>query len=210
MLTCFLSISQNETGYEDTIEEKAAKSQIQKTFDSYIVALKTKNIDAIEKYYSQKTIKYLEGIFYKIKTVDSTSLEELNYFDKFYILKIRHLFSRKDIMSKERIDLLKNYPIEVLPTREDIHISAGYISLGIHNNEAKVLLAFNDFTSESSLNFIKEGEEWKVDIMNHLRGIAFQMRFSNERKEENDFLLKQLYQLDGKVPKKSIWLPIKQ
>ena len=182
--------------------------ELEKCFSAYKAAiLNNKGEDAV-KYLDSHSMDYFTMILEKVQGADSVAIEALSLSDKFNVLVIRHLATKKDILAFTPATMTAFAFNNGMGGQTNLEAS----TLGkakIKGNNAKAYLMVDGKKTNTEYEFNLEDGQWKIDITASMAKAETEMKDMLQGKDENEFIFVMLELMNGKVPTNSIWKKIK-
>lgn len=204
-ITCllFLFLLLNVSAQKD-------EDRIKTAFESYKTAIMADNGVEASKYLDSHTYQYFAQLLNHIRSSDSLTLESLSVSDKFAVLMIRHIATKKEILGFTNKGILVyalNHGMSGKNTLEGM--TPGKVT--IRNGVAKIALLKNRKKTDQEFHFNLENGEWKIDLTKMIAGTEkeFNQLLKETGKEENEFIFGLLDLMTDRKPTKSIWIKIK-
>jgi len=181
---------------------------IHTVFTSYQNAVvNDKGIEAIQ-YLDSTSMNYFKKILENVLHADSVKMESLALPEKFNVLMVRHLSTKKEIkeLTPEKLAAF-NYANGWGGKDKLQDATLGKIK--IKNNSATALLMKDGKKTETSYIFNHEKDEWKIDITPFVRESEKDIQDMVQGQNVNEFMFGMLELMTGKAPTRAIWKPIK-
>ncbi|KOY85999.1 hypothetical protein AD998_07455 [bacterium 336/3] len=187
------------------------KKAIQLCLNKYLETTQASNgLEAI-KYIDKQSIAYYDNIVKLTKTADSTTISNLKFLDKFFVLGARHLFKKEDIltMNGENLFILLVANDMVGDEEKTSNVLVQNIKIEKNHATGEVLM---DKKGKVTISFNKINNEWKFNLLStfsiaeeEFKNIISQL---DDSMSEDDFLVLLLKESNQKEPSKDIWKPI--
>ena len=187
-----------------------AENEIRKSWEVYRRALLSRNGSLAIQVVDTSTLNYYNGISYAAAHATRSDIFNYSLIEKFFIFSIRHrvphqlairmngatMFSYG--VNNGRIDVedVQNTVIDEVNIFNDTAIGKGYI---IGENE------------ESTFRFVKEGDDWKIDISGVIPEGEQQMiesKLELNFKTDEDYIFFLLESGTGRIVTEYIWIPL--
>ncbi len=183
---------------------------IKDVFAGYKTAIMTDQEAQAIDYMDIRTLDYYKHILNLVKSADSITLDAQPPLDKFTILNIRHVATKKQILAfndKSIIAFVIKNGMMGKNTLEGFELG----KITVKKNTAKAMIIVDGKKSTKFYNFYSDGANWKID---------FSSLFPAEEKEtaqiikdsgktENEFMLGILEIMSEKKVSPNIWKKIK-
>jgi hypothetical protein len=183
---------------------------IKDVFANYKSAIMNDQEDMAIQYMDVRTLDYYKHILSLVRTADSITLDTQPLLDKFTILNIRHIATKKQILAfddKGIIAFVIKNGMMGKNTLEGFELG----KITVKKNSAKAMIIADGTKSTKFYNFYSDGTNWKID---------FTSLFPAEEKEtaqiirdsgktENEFMLGILEIMSEKKVSPNIWKKIK-
>jgi len=183
---------------------------IRDVFDNYKSAIMAgENSKAIE-FMDTRTLDYFKMIHEYVLTADSLTLESLSIMDKFTVLSIRQMATRKEILAftdKSIIDFTIRKGMMGKNTVEGFTLG----KISVKDNFAKAQILEEEKKSDKYYHFYSDGTQWKIDITSLFPAEEKETAelIQQTGKTENEFILGILEIMSQKKVSPSIWKKIK-
>lgn len=181
---------------------------INKVFTAYQNAVvNDKGTEAVQ-YLDSISIDYFKKILENVRHADSVKLESLGLPEKFNVLMVRHLSTKKEIkaLTPEKLAAF-NYANGWGGKDKLLDTTLGKIKIKDH--AASALLMKDGKKTETSYHFNFEKNEWKIDITPFIKESEKDIGDMIQGQNENEFMLGMLELMTEKTPTSAIWKPIK-
>ena len=179
-------------------------STINEVFTSYQAAVvNDKGIEAAQ-YLDSHSIAYFNKILENVRSADSVALESLSLPEKFNVLMVRHLSTKKEIMALTPQKLAAFNYTHGWGGKDDLQ-DATLGKVKIKNNTATAPLVKDGKKTDTTYTFYLEGSEWKIDITPFVHEGEKDFQDMLQGKSENEFIFGMLELMSGKTPSRSIW-----
>ncbi len=181
---------------------------INTVFTSYQNAvLNDKGIEATQ-YLDSISMNYFKKILENVLHADSVKMESLTLPEKFNVLMVRHLSSKKEIIAMNPGKLAAFNYANGWGGKDKLQ-DATLGKLKIKNQSASAFLMKDGKKTETSYNFNFEKDMWKVNIMPFMNESEKEIAEMVQGQSPNEFMFGMLELMTGKAPTRTIWKPIK-
>lgn len=165
--------------------------------------------DAIA-YMDIRTLDYYKHILSLVKSADSITLDSQHLLDKFTVLNIRHIATKKQILAfddKSIIAFVIKNGMMGKNTLEGFELG----KITIKDKTAKALILEDGAKSNKFYNFYKDGSQWKIDFTSLFPAEEKETMqvIKNSGKSENEFMIGMLEIMSDKKVNPNIWKKIK-
>lgn len=182
-------------------------SAIQEVFTSYQAAVvNDKGLEAAQ-YLDSHSIDYFKKILENVRSSDSIALETLSLPEKFNVLMVRHLSTKKEIMALTPQKLAAFNYANGWGGKDKLQ-DATLGKVKIKNDSATAPLVKEGKKTETIYTFYHEGSDWKIDITPFVHEGEKDFQEMLQGKNENEFIFGMLELMSGKTPSRSIWKKI--
>jgi hypothetical protein len=181
---------------------------LENCFAAYQTAVLHKQGDEAVKYLDSHSMDYFKMILEKVQGADSLAIEALSLPDKFNVLMIRQLASKKQILSFTPVTMTAfgfNHGMGGSGKLEGATLGKAKIK----GNTAKAYLIQNGKKTTSAFEFNKEDGQWKIDVTPLIRESETEIKDMLQGKNENEFIFDMLELMTGKAPTAAIWKKVK-
>jgi hypothetical protein len=181
--------------------------ELDKSFAAYQSAiLNDKGAEAV-KYLDSHSMDHFKMILEKVLGADSLAIEALSLSDKFNVLVIRHMATKKEILAFTPATMTA-FAFNHGMGKSDLE-GATLGKAKIKGNNAKVPLMKDGKKTDEEYEFNLEEGHWKIDITSSMAKAELEMKEMLMGQDENEFIFGMLELMSGKTPTNSIWKKIK-
>ena len=183
------------------------ETAISATFDHYMSAVLNDEGEKAASFIDSQTIRSYDKTMHLIKYADSSVVAALPFMKKFYVLHLRHLESKENLLAMGGKELfiyaVENSTVGKIKNASlgDIQIAGDTATAGIDINGQKTLLTFH---------FVKEEGSWKIDLtaFNMMGEIPLDQSILNMENGENAYLINLIEESSGERVSTAIWQPL--
>jgi hypothetical protein len=143
-------------------DHSSAKKEIRTTFNQYKSAILAQEGAKAVPCISKSTVNYFEGILEQVKFSDKEGILSLSIADQTQILLIRRFFSKEEISSFDAEQLYATMIDQGFMGEQIETMSIGLVA--IKGNKGKAQMVLGGAKTDIFFDFIKENEQWKIDI----------------------------------------------
>ena len=181
--------------------------ELDKCFTSYQSAMLNDQGAEAVKYLDSHSMDHFKMILEKVKGADSLAIEALSVSDKFNVLVIRHMATKKEILAFTPATMTA-FAFNHGMGKSNLE-GATLGKSKIKNNNAKAFLMVDGKKTDEEYEFNLEDGQWKIDITPSMAKAELEMKDMLEGQDENEFIFGMLELMSGKTPTHSIWKKIK-
>ena len=199
LLFCQLSVfSQNDL------------QSIKDVFTKYKTAIMSdKETEAIS-FMDSRTLDYYKNILHLVIYADSVTLDTQPLLDKFTVLNIRHIATKKQILAfddKSIIAFVINKGMMGKNTLDGFELG----KITVKGKTAKAMIIADGKNSPKFYNFYSDGTQWKIDYTSLFPAEEKETEqiIKDSGKKDNEFILGILEIMSEKKPSPNIWKKIK-
>ncbi|HZV67980.1 MAG TPA: hypothetical protein VFG10_00460 [Saprospiraceae bacterium] len=187
-----------------------ATEAIQEVFKNYKNAIMTDRESEAIGYMDSRTLEYYKNILNLVRSADSLTLERQPLLDKFTILNIRHIATKKQILAfddKSIIAFVIKNGMMGKNTLEGFELG----KIIVKDKTAKAMIVVDGKKSTKFYNFYSDGTKWKIDFTSLFPAEEKETRqiIKDSGKSENEFILGILEIMSEKKVSPNIWKKIK-
>ena len=143
-----------------------------------------------------------------VQHADSVKMESLSLPEKFNVLMVRHLSTKKEILALTPGKLAAFNYANGWGGKDKLQ-GATLGKLKIKNQSASAFLENEGKKTETSYNFNFENKEWKINITPFINDSEKEIGDMIQGQNPNEFMFGMLELMTGKAPTRAIWKPIK-
>ena len=192
------------------IYAQTATKSVQDVFDQYKSAIIAEDGKKAIEYMDIRTLEYYKKLLHHVLSADSLTLESLSLMEKFSVLSIRHMATKKEILAftdKSFIDFTVKNGMMGKNTLEGYTLG----KITVKDKFAKAQILEEGKKSNKVYHFYSDGTNWKIDITSlfPIEEKETEDFIKQTGKPENEFLLGMLELMTQKAPNPSIWKKIK-
>jgi len=183
---------------------------IQDVFNQYKSAILAGQNDKAIEYMDNKTLDYFKSIHHYVLSADSLTLESLSLMDKFTVLSIRQMATKKEILAfTDKSIIVFTIKKGMMGKKTLESFSLGKIN--VKNKFAKALILEDGKKSDKYYHFYFDGSNWKIDItpLFPAQEKEAEELIKKTGKSENEFIMGILEIISEKKPSPAIWKKIK-
>jgi hypothetical protein len=187
-----------------------ATKDINVVFDGYKSAIVNDNGAAAVEFMDTRTLDYYKKLLNYVLTADSVTLESLPLMDKFSVLSVRHMATKKEILAFTDKSFIAFTIKKGMMGKNTLE---GY-TLGkvtVKDNFAKAQIIADGEKSDKYYHFYSDGTKWKIDItpLFAIEEKETEDFIKQSGKPENEFIFGILELMTEKTPSPAIWKKIK-
>ncbi|MEP6793748.1 MAG: hypothetical protein ABJB16_05430 [Saprospiraceae bacterium] len=183
---------------------------IKDVFTGYKTAIMTDKESQAIDYMDIRTLEYYKHILNLVKSADSITLDTQPLLDKFTILNIRHIATKKQILAfddKSIIAFVIKNGMMGKNTLEGFELG----KITVKKNTAKAMIIADGAKTTKFYNFYSDGTKWKIDFTSLFPAEEKETKqiIRDSGKSENEFMLGILEIMSEKKVSPNIWKKIK-
>ena len=201
LISCFLAL--------EIIGQDATK-EINAVFDGYKSAIVNDHAPAAIEFMDTRTLDYYKKLLNYVLTADSVTLESLSLMDKFSVLSVRHMATKKEILAFTDKSFIAFTIQKGMMGKNTLE---GYVlgKVTVKDNFAKAQIIADGEKSNKYYYFYSDGAKWKIDItpLFAIEEKETEDFIKQSGKPENEFIFGILELMTEKTPSPSIWKKIK-
>lgn len=212
MYKIFLLLFLTLISFNTYSSDKHEKGDIKKCFNKYIDAVvNNRGVEAVQ-YLSHNTIVYYDELLEKMKTYDSSQLEQISLMDKLTVLLYRANADSEDLLKihtgKDLLIYGLNEGLVGKDMAQDAMMTIGTIN--INDNLAEAQFICRGITTSYYLHFYYEDGAWRYDLAHNLKigKSAFMKVVHDSGMTETEFIFSVIEIAIGKKTPSSIWQPL--
>jgi len=194
--------------FSDILYAQDNAALINTVFTAYQNAVINDNGTEAIQYLDSISMNYFKKILGNVQQADSVALESIGLPEKFNVLMVRHLSTKKEIISLTPEKLAAFNYANGWGGKDKLQ-GAALGKIKIKNNSATALLMMDGMKTETSYHFNLEKEGWKIDITPFVRESEKEIQDMVQGQNENEFIFGMLELMTGKAPTRAIWKPVK-
>jgi len=182
---------------------------IEKCFGSYKNAILNDKGSEAAKVVTKATLERYGKFIDWCKTYKKEDIEKLPFMDRFLLILIKHRAPKEKILSSDGKDLFI-YAVNQGWVGKDSVLKAEIGDVKVSGNNATASLVLNGVKAPFKYHFVKEGNEWKFDLLKVLEttNTMIVKMIQQQGMKENEFIFKSAEAVSGKKIDDSIWEPI--
>ena len=181
--------------------------ELDKCFTAYQSAMLNDQGAEAVKYLDSHSMDHFKMILEKVKGADSLAIEALSVSDKFNVLVIRHMATKKEILAFTPATMTA-FAFNHGMGKSNLE-GATLGKAKIKGNNAKAPLMKEGKKTDEEYEFNLEDGQWKIDITAPMAKAELEMKEMLMGQNENEFIFGMLELMSGKTPTHSIWKKIK-
>jgi hypothetical protein len=188
---------------------ETTKSKIDKCFSEFKMAILDADGKKAVRLIDKETIEDYSQILGKAKSLDSLRLEKETEVNKYNVLKVRHLFSKEEILTMNGEKLFISVVDQSVSGNGNIkNYCLGNIK--VENNNAKAERISNEGKTPFVHLFSKENGAWKIrmKVSSSPIDIVIKQGALDNGASENEYIFEMLRNMNGKDPSPQIWAPL--
>ena len=194
--------------YSEFLQAQDNAALINTVFTAYQNAVvNDKGMEAV-RYLDSISMNYFKKILENVKHADSVKMESLSLPEKFNVLMVRHLSTKKEILALTPGKLAAFNYANGWGGKDKLQ-DATLGKLKIKNQSASAFLVNEGKKTETSYNFNFENKEWKINITPFINDSEKEIGDMIQGQNPNEFMFGMLELMTGKAPTRAIWKPIK-
>jgi len=205
------NISQVSQNPPVVTEQVAEEEKIEACFEAYKSALTKGDGKEACKQVDSKTIAYYNQAIVNAKTLDSSSVAEMDVMDKLMILAVRHRTPVDLLYQFNGADMIA-YGIENGMIGQQGFDQLQFSSIETNGNNAKAFLDVPGAPMPMFLEFNKEDQAWKFDLTSifEMSRLPLAAMIESEGLDENDFIITILDMATEDQITNAVWHPVKE
>ncbi len=183
---------------------------IQEVFNNYKAAIMADQETKAIEYMDTRTLDYYKNILHLVIYADSVTLDAQPLLDKFTVLNIRHIATKKQILAFDDKSIIAFTIKNGMMGKNTLeNFTLGKIT--VKDKTAKAQLIENGKKSEKFYNFYLDGTEWKIDYTSIFPAEEKETAdlIKNSGKTDNEFMIGILEIMSEKKVSPNIWKNIK-
>lgn len=191
---------------------RSDKKLVAACYDNYKAAILSDKAEMATVYLDSRTRSYYDQIAVLSKTADKNSIDTLPFMAKMFVVMIRHMVPREELVKMNGPELLSySYKNGLIGDKAAIKES-DIKNITVEDNFARAQCVNNGVKVNAYIHFYKEQEEWKIDITSlfKLTSYAFNTLIAQSGLTENDFIFRIAEASNGKRVDDNIWEPLAQ
>ncbi len=196
--------------YSVVVFSQNATEAIQEVFNNYKAAIMADQETKAIEYMDTRTLDYYKNILHLVIYADSLTLDAQPLLDKFTVLNIRHIATKKQILAFDDKSIIAFTIKNGMMGKNTLeNFTLGKIT--VKDKTAKAQLIENGKKSEKFYNFYSDGTQWKIDYTSIFPAEEKETAdlIKNSGKTDNEFMIGILEIMSEKKVSPNIWKNIK-
>ena len=193
-----------------TVNAQPDVEQVTRVFVQYQAALINEKGEEVVKYLDNQSLNYFKNLLMHIRAADSLAIESLSLSDKMNVLMIRHLPSKKEILSFTPKTLAVFSFKHGFGNKEEL-IGASLGKIKFIDSFAQAPLLRNNKKTGTTYYFTRLKDLWYINILPLLKESdkEFEELITSTDRTENELILGLLELMSDKKISPDIWKRVK-